>query len=161
MLTKSGTNEFHGSGFALHEDQGLRARNFFNSGPRDSAAFKSHRNIDGATFGGPIVKNKLFFFGGWEGTYEKTANTRTDTVPTGAMRAGNFSSFGTTIYDPATGRDVNGTWTRQPFAGNIIPSNRLNPIAKNIIAFFPNSFAPKAATSPAAPSNGFANRSLF
>src|SRR5712691_3333122 len=59
VLTKSGTNEFHGSGFALHEDQGLRARNFFNTASRDLPSFKSHRNIDGATLGGPVIKNKL------------------------------------------------------------------------------------------------------
>src|SRR6266571_9068614 len=128
VLTKSGTNEFHGSGFALHEDQGLRARNFFNNGPRDDPGFKSHRNIDGATLGGPIVKNKLFFFGAWEGTYEKTANTRTSTVPTAAMRSGNFSAFGTTIYDPASGNpDGSG---RTPFPGNVIPANQISPIAK-------------------------------
>ncbi len=128
VLTKSGTNEFHGSGFALHEDQGLRARNFFNNGPRDAEAFKSHRNIDGVTLGGPIVKNKLFFFAGWEGTYEKTANTRTSTVPTAAMRTGDFSAFGTTIYDPASGNpDGSG---RTPFPGDIIPANRISPIAK-------------------------------
>src|SRR5262249_27253404 len=51
VLTKSGTNDFHGSAFALHEDQGLRARNFFNNGSRDDPSFKSHRNIDGATLG--------------------------------------------------------------------------------------------------------------
>ena len=63
VLTKTGTNEFHGSAFALHEDQGLQARNFFNSGDK----IDSHRNIDGATLGGPILKNKLFFFAAWEG----------------------------------------------------------------------------------------------
>jgi Carboxypeptidase regulatory-like domain/TonB dependent receptor len=127
VLTKSGTNEFHGSAFALHENEKLRARNFFNNAPRDSPAFKSHRNIDGATLGGPIIRNRLFFFGAWEGTYEKTATTRTDTVPTAAQRAGDFSSFGTTIYDPATGNpDGSG---RTPFPGNRIPANRISPIA--------------------------------
>jgi len=126
VLTKSGTNEFHGSGFWLHEDQDLRARNFFNSGDK----IDSKRNITGATLGGPILKDKLFFFGGWEGTYETTSNTRTGTLPTAAMRAGDFSAFGTTIYDPATG-NPDGTG-RQPFPGNIIPAGRISPIAQQI-----------------------------
>jgi hypothetical protein len=124
VLTKSGTNEFHGSAFALHENEGLRARNFFNSGDK----IDSSRNIDGATLGGPIIRNKLFFFAGWERTGETTTNTRTDTVPTAAMRAGDFSAFGTTIYDPATGNpDGSG---RLPFPGNRIPANRISSIAR-------------------------------
>jgi carboxypeptidase family protein len=124
VLTKSGTNEFHGSAFAMHENEKLRARNFFNSGDK----IKSHRNIDGATLGGPIIKNKLFFFGGWEGTFEQTTNTRTATVPTAAQRVGDFSSFGTVIYDPATGNaDGSG---RTPFPGNRIPAGRISPIAQ-------------------------------
>ncbi len=135
VLTKSGTNEFHGSGFALHEDQGLRARNFFNTKPRDVPAFKSHRNIDGATLGGPIVKNKLFFFAAWEGTYEQTSNTRTGTLPTAAMRSGDFSAFKTIIYDPATG-NPDGTG-RTPFSNNVIPANRISPIAQALQARLP------------------------
>jgi hypothetical protein len=131
VITKSGTNEFHGSGFALHEDQGLQARNFFNSGDK----IKSHRNIDGATLGGPIIKNKLFFFGAWEGTYEQTAYTRTGTLPTAAQRAGDFSSFGTTIYDPATG-NPDGTG-RTPFPNNIIPANRISPISQALQSRLP------------------------
>jgi hypothetical protein len=123
VLTKSGTNEFHGSAFALHENEKLRARNFFNPGDK----IASHRNIDGATLGGPILKNKLFFFAAWEGTFEATTNTRTATVPTAAIRSGDFSGFGTTIYDPATGNaDGSG---RTPFPGNRIPASRMSPIA--------------------------------
>jgi Carboxypeptidase regulatory-like domain len=131
VMTKSGTNEFHGSGFALHEDQGLGARNFFNSGEK----IDSHRNIDGATLGGPIIKNKLFFFVGWEGTYEQTANTRTGTLPTAAQRAGDFSSTGTTIYDPATGNpDGSG---RTPFPNNIIPADRISSISQALQSRLP------------------------
>jgi len=131
VLTKTGTNEFHGSGFALHENEKLRARNFFNSGDK----IPSHRNIDGATLGGPIIKNKLFFFGAWEGTYETTSATRTGTMPTAAMRGGDFSAFGTTIYDPATGNpDGSG---RTPFANNVIPANRISPIAQALQARLP------------------------
>jgi outer membrane receptor protein involved in Fe transport len=126
VLTKSGTNNFHGSGFILHEDEGLRARNWANSGPKPD----TKRNIGGATIGGPIIKDKLFFFGGWEGHYLTSPSTKTGTLPTAAMRAGDFSSFGTTIYDPATG-NPDGTG-RTPFPNNVIPANRLDPIAQQL-----------------------------
>jgi hypothetical protein len=131
VLTKSGTNEFHGSAFALHEDEGLRARNFFNSGDK----IDSNRNIDGATLGGPILKNKLFFFAGWERTSERTTNTRTGTVPTAAMRAGDFSAFGTTIYDPASG-NPDGTG-RIAFPNATIPANRISSIAQQLQSRLP------------------------
>ena len=115
VLTKSGTNEFHGSGFWLHEDEGLRAHNWANSGAKPD----SKRNIVGATFGGPIVKDRLFFFGGWEGVFETVSQTLTGTVATETMRGGDFSGLGTTIYDPATG-NPDGTG-RTPFPGNVIP----------------------------------------
>jgi hypothetical protein len=132
VVTKSGTNEFRGSLFALHEDERFRARNFFQTtGDKP----KSSRNIDGATLGGPIIKDKLFFFAGWEGTFERGAKFRTGTVPTMAMRSGNFSGLPVTLYDPRTGNpDGSG---RTPFPGNIIPANRLDPIAQNMISRIP------------------------
>ena len=137
VLTKSGTNEFHGSGFYFMENAGLRARNWANtSGDKPD----SKRNIGGATIGGPIIKNKLFFFGSWEGHYTTSPDTGTFTVPTEAMRAGDFSAFGTTIYDPATGNaDGSG---RTPFANNVIPGNRISPIAQALQTRMPLPNAP-------------------
>jgi outer membrane receptor protein involved in Fe transport len=132
VLTKTGTNELHGSGFWLHEEAGLRARNWGNtSGPKP----ESKRNIGGVTLGGPIIKDKLFFFGGWEGHYTPSPYTRTGTMPTAAMRAGDFSAFGTTIYDPATG-NADGTG-RTPFPNNVIPPDRISPIAQQLQALLP------------------------
>jgi hypothetical protein len=131
VLTKSGTNEFHGSGFWLHEDETLRARNFFNKGDKPDTS----RNIGGATLGGPIVKDKLFFFGAWEGHYTTEPSTRTGTVPTAAMRAGDFSAFGTTLYDPATGSGI-GTG-RTPFPNNVIPADRISPISQELQSRLP------------------------
>jgi hypothetical protein len=131
VLTKSGTNEFHGSAFAYHENEGLQARNFFNPGEK----IDSSRNIDGVTLGGPIIKDKLFFFGAWEGHYLTQSSTKTGTVPTAAMRAGDFSAFGTTIYDPLTGNpDGSG---RTPFPNNVIPADRIDPIAAQLQALVP------------------------
>ena len=86
--TKSGTNEFHGSVFALHDNERIRARKFFNPGEKP----RSTKNIDGFTAGGPIVKNKLFFCGGWEGYRERLGFERIGmTVATPDQRAGDFS----------------------------------------------------------------------
>jgi hypothetical protein len=126
VMTKSGTNEFHGSGTYLFEDEGLRARNFFNTGEKPP----SSRKIGAATLGGPIIKDKLFFFGGWEGHYLEGSTTRTGSVATADMRAGNFSALDTIIYDPMTG-NADGTG-RTPFPGNIIPANRIHPTSQMI-----------------------------
>lgn len=147
VLTRSGTNTFHGSAFALHENEALRARDFFNAGEKG----ESSRNIDGLTLGGPILKDRLFFFGGWEGTFESVSHTLTGTVPTAALRAGDFSAIGTTIYDPATGNpDGSG---RTPFPGNVIPADRISPIAAQIQSLVPlpnrdGSFSNYTATGP-------------
>jgi carboxypeptidase family protein/TonB-dependent receptor-like protein len=141
VLTKSGTNEFHGSGFWFNENSGLRARNYSNysvdaagnhiPGPKPD----SKRNIGGATLGGPIIKDKLFFFGSWEGHYTTSPDTQVLTVPTADQRAGNFSAYGTTIYDPASGNaDGSG---RTPFAGNIIPAGRISPISQALQSRLP------------------------
>src|SRR5690606_5576468 len=97
VVTKSGTNDFSGSLFGYHENSVLNARNFFNyldidgDGKADKPGSK--RNIDGFTVGGPIVRDKLFFFGGWEGTFQRLARTTSATVPTADQRAGDFSAF--------------------------------------------------------------------
>ena len=95
----------------------------------------SLHNIDGATLGGPIVKNKLFFFGSWEGTRERTNYSALSTVPTAAERNGDFSSYGTAIYDPSTG-DATGKG-RTPFMNNIVPAIAFNPITVKLQNLIP------------------------
>ena len=126
VMTKSGTTEFHGSGTYLFENDGMRARNFFNSGDKP----ESDRKIGAVTLGGPIIKDKLFFFAGWEGHYQQGSNTKTGTLPTLDQRAGDFSAYDTTIYDPMTG-NPDGTG-RTPFPGNIIPANRIDSVSQQI-----------------------------
>jgi hypothetical protein len=140
VLTKSGSNEFHGSAFVLHENEDLRARNWANAKydpvtGEEIPKIDSARSIVGVTVGGPVIKDKLFFFGAWEGVYETRSWTRTGTVATEAMRRGDFSGLGTTIYDPATG-NPDGTG-RTPFPGNVIPADRISPIAAQIQAEVP------------------------
>ena len=120
VITKSGTNEFKGSAFEFYNNQKLNATPYFATEKK-----ASHAHITGATLGGPIMKNKLFFFGSWEGQYQKTANQNFFNVPPAALRNGDFSqafnSDGSlqVIYDPTTG-NPDGTG-RTPFPGQPDP----------------------------------------
>ena len=127
VQTKSGTNEFHGSAFAFHDNQRLRAKNFFSPGEKP----RSTKNIDGFTAGGPIAKNKLFYFGGYEGYRERLGFERTSmTVATADQRAGDFSAYNTTLYDPLTGTpDGRG---RTQFPNKQIPFNRQSAITRHM-----------------------------
>jgi hypothetical protein len=140
VVTKSGTNQIHGSAFEFHDDQHLKARNFFQA--PGSATPLSINNDFGGTVGGPIKKDKLFYFLSFDGTRQRQAAPAFYTVPTAAFQGGNFSAASTTIYDPGTG-NPDGTG-RTPFAGNVIPSSRISPIAQKIESYYP---APNVATS--------------
>ena len=112
-ITKSGSNDYHGTAFWFLRNEKLNARSFFAD---TVPPFK--RNQYGGTMGGKIIKDKLFFFGSYQGTRERSApGSKSTTVPTVPMRGGDFSAFGKTIIDPST---------EQPFPGNIIPSDRLS-----------------------------------
>jgi len=143
VITKSGTNKLHGSVFAFNANSKIEARNFYNLSP--AAKPLTNINIDGATIGGPIIRNKLFFFQSWEMTKERQGVTAVMTVPTDDQRAGNFSAYTTTIYDPTTG-NADGTG-RTAFLDNTLPS--INPIAAKIQALIPepNSGAAGATAS--------------
>src|SRR5262249_32221269 len=101
VLIKSGTNQFRGSLFEYHYDQGLKAKPYFRPAgqPKPNALEKQ----PGGTFGGPIKRNSLFFFGSYQGTFDRQTSQRFGTVPTAAMRAGNLFASPTPIYDPLTG----------------------------------------------------------
>jgi hypothetical protein len=137
VVTKSGTNTFHGVGFGYYDNQYLRSRNFFLPGYRSKP--RNQTNIDGGALGGPILKNKLFFFASYEGTYERVGSTGASsfyTVPTPDQRAGNFSAYSNTvIYDPLTG-NANGSG-RTAFTNNIIPASRLSAIALKLQSLIP------------------------
>ncbi|HRV08449.1 MAG TPA: TonB-dependent receptor, partial [Acidobacteriota bacterium] len=154
VITKSGTNELHGSAWYYHENSALNARKFFNyndlDGDGEADNPPGRRHIWGGTIGGPIIKDKLFYFGGFEATQEGTAQFSTATLPTADQRAGDFSAYlpisaggtcdptkstCTIIYDPLTG-DANG-YGKVPFPGNIIPSDRLSPIALKMQELLP------------------------
>src|SRR5205823_6439809 len=131
VITKSGTNNFKGSGFAFYNNEKLNAKPYFATVKAPASA-----HIDGATLGGPIQRNRVFFFGAWEGQYQTTPQQFFYNVPPSALRIGDFSqafnSDGSLqiIYDPRTG-NPDGTG-RVPFAGNVIPPSLISSIARKI-----------------------------
>jgi hypothetical protein len=142
VITKSGTNEFHGSAFALHENRVTNARDFFFYGDKTP---HSLRNIDGGTVGGRIIKDKLFFFVGFEATMERLGQSSLETLPTAAQIAGDFSAFAAPIYDPQTG-NADGTG-RTPFPNNKIPSDRISTAAAKLAALIPATNLPGAVAN--------------
>jgi hypothetical protein len=136
VVTKSGTNGWHGGAWEFNRDDRLQATNFF-------AATKPalRQNQFGGALGGPLVQNRLFMFSYFEGFKNTQGVTDTRTVLSAAQRGGDFSG-GAAIRDPLTG---------QPFPGNAIPSTRINPIAQRILEQYiplPNSAANRSVRSP-------------
>ncbi len=133
LITKSGTNQIHGSAFEFHDDQHLKARNFFQAAGTTKPL--SIFNNFGGTVGGPILKNRLFYFISYDGTRQRQSSPAFYTVPTAAQKLGDFSGISTIIYDPNTG-NPNGTG-RTPFSNNIIPANRISSIAQKLQSYYP------------------------
>ena len=137
VTTKSGTNDLHGTAFEFVRNEKLDAKNYFTVAGAPNPPFK--RNQYGFSIGGPVVvpkmingRNKLFFFGDYEGTkIRQTANT-VNTIPTLAMRRGDFSELQAqrkvTIIDPSNGN---------PFPNNAIPTARLDPLAVKLVNLYP------------------------
>jgi hypothetical protein len=129
VTTKSGTNQFHGTAFEFLRNDKIEANDFFNSG-NTKPPFR--QNQFGGTFGGPIKKNKTFFFASYQGTRIREKLTFLSVVPTPQFIAGDFGS--TPVYDPAT---ESATGARQPFPGNRIPSDRIDPVAVRMLQLYP------------------------
>jgi len=138
IVTKGGSNEFHGSLFYFNRNKATTARNFFSP---IRPAF--NRNEYGFMAGGPVIKNKTFFFGGYEGLKERAPITSTLSVATAAMRSGNFAGL-PTIIDPLSG---------SPFPNNQIPTNRIDSRASTLIQRVP--IPNQAGTGPAGTLNNF------
>ncbi len=136
IVFRGGTNQFHGSIEDRYTNGKMIHRAFLEQLPR-SGKFDYHEW--GTTVSGPIVKDKTFFFGGFQQHYEKLSETAIVTVPSPEMYAGdfNFGGIGLPIYNPFTTRQENGTWIRDPFPGNRIPENLIDPVARNLISLRP------------------------
>ncbi len=147
MVTKSGTNQFHGSAFEFLRNNDLNANSFFSN--RSGAAIAPlHEDQYGGTIGGPVIKNKTFFFFAFERDVNNAGAFSLFSVPTAAERQGNFSgdlnSAGQvkSIYDPfSTVADPNnsGQFIRTPFPNNIIPPTRMDQAGMKAATYFPNS----------------------
>ncbi|MCU1236107.1 MAG: Cna domain protein [Candidatus Solibacter sp.] len=133
VTMKSGTNSFHGAAWEYNTISALKARNFFYKGGPNNPKYIN--NQFGATFGGPIKKNKLFFFWAYERMMKRQAASAFQSVPLAQIRQGDFSITSTVIYDPQTG-NADGTGRTQ-FPGNKIPANRFNSAAVQMAALLP------------------------
>jgi len=136
LTMKSGTNGFHGSIFEFFRNEALNARNLFapsTSANPDKPKFR--RNQYGFVLGGPVLRDRTFFFLDYQGSRQTIGRVRTSTVPTLSQRQG---IFGTTIYDPATTRtDSSGAIIRDPFSSNTIPLDRMDPAAVGLMNLYP------------------------
>ena len=130
VTTKSGTNQLHGTLFEFLRNDKLDANNFFNSG-RLKPAYR--QNQYGGTLGGPVMRDRLFYFGSFEGTNIREKLTRLSTVPEPTRIAGNFAGP-TAIGDPST-QAANGN--RTPFPNNAIPAARFDPVAIQVLRLYP------------------------
>ncbi|MEO7143622.1 MAG: hypothetical protein ABI165_08995, partial [Bryobacteraceae bacterium] len=145
VISKSGTNQFHGSLFEYLRNSAIDANEFF-ANRSGSKVLPLVFNQFGGSLGGPIKKDKLFFFVDYEGIRERPTLSETITSPTALQRAGDFSHTLTSsgaliaIYDPqTTGPDPAkpGSYIRSPFPGNVIPASRISPVAAAILNYYP------------------------
>jgi Carboxypeptidase regulatory-like domain len=157
VVTKSGTNNLHGSVFHFQQDEGLDSRGYFDNtalpkNPRSQKQF-------GAELDGPIVipglyngHNKTFFMVAYEGVRGNAITSPIASVPTAKMRTGDFSEITTPIRDPRTG---------QPFPGNIIPASRLSPTALRLLQYYPAATGAGTANNFQGPSTASDNVDQF
>ncbi len=143
MVTRSGTNEFHGDAYYFLRDSTFNANSWVANRAGSPVPYY-HRDLLGGVVGGPIRKNKLFFFTNYEYTKEKSPSSQTATFPTLDQRNGDFSktffSNGQliTMYNPySTYTDSTGALKRNPFPGNIIPASMISPVATKAMQYFP------------------------
>jgi hypothetical protein len=145
VVTKTGSNQFHGEAFEFLRNRDLDARSFFAAASEDLK-----RNQFGGTLGGPVQRDRLWFYGFYEGTRQFTAFQAAGYSPTSAMFKGDMADTGRVIYDPLNFNASSGT--RAPFPNALIPAARINSVARNLLAYYlPGS------TLASLPSNVFGN----
>lgn len=143
--TKSGTNQFHGSAYEFFRNDKLDAAG--PTAPRDASGNKLKAplryNLFGGTIGGPVIRNRTHFFFAYQRTQTTSGSTQILTVPTELQRKGDFSQTYNAggklipIYDPFSTQVVNGVTVRDPFPGNIISANRLDPVTQALVNYWP------------------------
>ena len=143
MVTRSGTNTLHGTGYYFLRDASMNANDWF-SNRAGRAIPKLRRDQYGGVIGGPVIKNKTFFFGAYEYTSQQSPTSQLASLPTAQQSRGDFSQTFNAggqlmqIFDPFNiTTNAAGVITRQPLAGNVIPSSRMNPLAVKALSFLP------------------------
>ena len=139
VMLKSGSNQTHGAAYIYNIDSAFEANNFFANSSGISKPPHLVDNDTGANIGGHIVKDKLFYFGGYEGDYTRSANSGILSFPAQQQLGGDFSASPTPIYNPYSGTTsgANSGQGRTPFPGNIIPQSLFSPVIAKIIPFIP------------------------
>jgi hypothetical protein len=147
VMLKSGSNETHGGVYEYNIDSAFEANNFFANSSGITKPPHLVNNNAGGFAGGHIIKNKLFYFGSYEGDYARSAASGILSIPNMAQLGGDLSGSGAPIYDPDTG-NADGTG-RTPFPNKQIPANRISPVAQRIIPNIPatNAGAPGAVVN--------------
>jgi hypothetical protein len=144
-IVKSGSNSFHGDVFEFFRNAALDARDYFEDPTQKKASFK--QNQFGGTLGGPVIRNKLFVFGDYQATRIRNPLNWVSKVPLPAERTGDFSApYEPIIVDPNTGL---------PFPGNVIPTNRIDPISQAFMKLYPNPNQAVEAPNPPNVGNNF------
>jgi hypothetical protein len=164
-VTKSGTNNFHGDLWEFLRNDKLDANNFFaNASGAKLPPFR--QNQFGGTVGGPVIRNRTFFFGSYEGLRQAAGGQVLLTVPTDLQRKGDFSrTFGQggsliQIFNPFTTTQdaTTGAFSRAQFPNNIIPPSLFDPVARNLLQYFPE---PNLAGDPVTHANNFLSQAGF
>jgi hypothetical protein len=138
VVTKSGTNQFHGTLFEFHRNDAFDARPYSFSAAQAAlpkAPFKW--NQYGYTLGGPVWTNKIFFMSNWEGYRDRKQFQNNYSLPLAAWRTGDFSSYNGPLYDPSTCTVAGAARSCATFPGNRIPANRIHPISQKLLEFYP------------------------
>jgi Carboxypeptidase regulatory-like domain len=146
VVTKSGSNLIHGTVFEFHRNDKFDARSYDFTAAQAAAPkpdFKWHQF--GYTASGPVAKNRIFFMSNYEGYIDDKTTLVNFTVPSLAMRSGDFSALATPLLDPATCTVAGAVRTCVPFEGNRIPTNRIAPISQKLLEFYPEPNAPGTA----------------
>jgi hypothetical protein len=165
-VIKQGTNQFHGSAFDYLSNKLINANAWANNLTGLPRAANTHNDF-GGTVGGPIRKDKTFFFFGFEAERTDQPQSSTDSVPTAAMRAGNFTGTGYTIYDPATVTcaQTSGAgcsrYSRDAFPNDTVPQSRVSPIGAAIMNLYPNPTGPGVASNFSAQSPRYTNYTQY
>lgn len=136
VVTKSGTNEYHGSAFEFLRNSTFDAKDFFTPADRAKPLFLQHQY--GGSLGGPVKRNRAWFMGAYQRTHTSEGDTVVSTVPTVAQRSGQFGNVN--VFDPATTRanPAGAGMIRDRFPNNVIPASRFDSVGKRIADFFPD-----------------------